>query len=153
DWADCNEIVPGSKDNPFSRAHGLTDKFVVMHSGNMGLSQSLETVIEAAAYLQHVPDIELVFVGEGVKKPALQERAKALGLNHVRFLPYQPKELLTESFATADVFIVSLLPGLAGFIVPSKLYSILAAGRPYVAAVEAECEVVEITRKHDCGLL
>jgi colanic acid biosynthesis glycosyl transferase WcaI len=153
DWADCSAIVPGSKDNPFARAHGLTDKFVVMHSGNIGLSQALEGVIEAAAHLQHVPEIQVVFVGEGVKKPALQERARALGLKNVRFLPYQPKDLLTESFATADVFIVSLLPGLAGYIVPSKLYGILAAGRPYVAAVEDECEVAQITRKHECGLV
>jgi glycosyltransferase involved in cell wall biosynthesis len=71
----------------------------------------------------------------------------------VRFLPYTPKEHLTESFASADVFIVSLKKGLAGYIVPSKLYGILAAGRPYVAAVESDCEVAAITRRHECGLL
>src|SRR5262249_46377222 len=60
---------------------------------------------------------------------------------------------LTNSFATADTFIVSLLPGLAGYITPSKLYGILAAGRPYVAAVEDECEVAAISREHDCGLV
>jgi glycosyltransferase involved in cell wall biosynthesis len=153
DWADCSEIVPASKDNAFARAHGLADKFVVMHSGNLGLSQGLGGVVEAAAHLRHVPDIQMVFVGEGVKKPALQARARELGLDNVRFLPYQPKEGLTASFATADVFLISLLPGLAGYIVPSKLYGILAAGRPYVAAVEEECEVAAITRQHDCGLV
>jgi colanic acid biosynthesis glycosyl transferase WcaI len=153
DWADCSEIVPASKDNAFARTHELTGKFVVMHSGNIGLSQGLEGVIEAAAHLRHVPDIQVVFVGAGVKKPALEARARALDLDNVRFLPYQPKERLIESFATADVFLVSLLPGLAGYIVPSKLYGILAAGRPYVAAVEEECEVAGITRRHDCGLV
>src|SRR5262249_50573240 len=64
-----------------------------------------------------------------------------------------PKQLLTESFGTADVFVVTLLSGLAGYIVPSKLYGILAAGRPYVAAVEEECEVARITRSHDCGFV
>src|SRR5882724_8235117 len=153
DWAECSEIVPGRKDNAFARAHGLIDKFVVMHSGNIGLSQGLDGVIDAAVHLRHVPDIQVVFVGEGVKRPVLEARASELGLDNVRFLPYQPKERLTESFAAADVFLISLLPGLAGYIVPSKLYGILAAARPYVAAVEDECEVVDITRKHASGLV
>lgn len=153
DWADCQEIVPIAKDNAFARAHDLADKFVVMHSGNIGLSQGLEVLVAAAAHLQPFPEIEVVFVGEGVKKAALEEQARSLGLRNVRFLPYAPKERLTESFASADVFIVSLKQGLSGIIVPSKLYGILAAGRPYVAAVEEDCEITEITRQYDCGLL
>jgi lipopolysaccharide/colanic/teichoic acid biosynthesis glycosyltransferase/glycosyltransferase involved in cell wall biosynthesis len=153
DWTDCSEITPGSKRNPFSLAHGLADKFVVMHSGNMGLSQGLGTVVQAAARLRDFPNIHMVFIGEGVKKPALEGEVQALGLRNVRFLPYQPKERLMESFATADVFIVSLKQGLAGYIVPSKLYGILAAGRPYVAAVEEACEAAAIMKKYECGLL
>src|SRR5439155_23269790 len=80
DWADCSQIAPGPKRNPFSIAHGLADKFVVMHSGNLGLSQGLETVIEAAALVKHSQEIEFVFVGEGVKKQALSDQARALGL-------------------------------------------------------------------------
>ncbi len=151
--ADCAAIAPGPKVNAFSTAHRLADKFVVMHSGNLGLSQGLETLIEAAAELRHVPEIEVVFVGEGIKKPALQDQARRLGLGNVRFLPFQPKARLSESFATADVFVVSLKAGMAGYIVPSKLYSVLAAGRPYVAAVEEECEVASISRRHDCGFV
>src|SRR6185295_6651558 len=64
-----------------------------------------------------------------------------------------PKARLGESFASADVFIVSLQRGLAGYIVPSKLYGILASGRPYIAAVEDTCEVAAITRSRDCGRL
>jgi glycosyltransferase involved in cell wall biosynthesis len=153
DWADTTAIVPGSKHNRFAEAHGLADKFVVMHSGNIGLSQNLETIVDAAALLRGMPDIEVVFVGEGVKKADLQARAAALSLTNVTFLPFTPRDGLTESFASADVFIISLRPGLAGYIVPSKLYGILAAGRPYVAAVEDGCEVAAITRRHDCGRL
>jgi colanic acid biosynthesis glycosyl transferase WcaI len=152
-WADCAAIVPSPKRNPFSVSHGLAEAFVVMHSGNIGLSQGLEIVVEAAAHLHGVPDIQFVFVGDGVKRPTLAARARALGLQNVHFLPYQPKERLIESFASADVFVVSLKRGLAGYIVPSKLYGILAAGRPYVAAVEDTCEVAAITRKYDCGLV
>lgn len=153
DWADTAAVAPGPKRNPFSEAHGLAEKFVVMHSGNIGLSQSLETLVEAAALLRDVPDIQVVFVGEGVKKAELRQRADALGLANVTFLPFTPKERLGESFASADVFVISLQRGLAGYIVPSKLYGILAAGRPYVAAVEDDCEVASITRRHECGLV
>lgn len=153
DWADTSAISPGPKRNAFAATHGLADKFVVMHSGNIGLSQSLETVVDAAALLRDTTDIHVMFVGEGVKKAELQERTRALGLSNVTFLPFQPKERLGESFASADVFIVSLQQGLAGYIVPSKLYGILAAGRPYVAAVEETCEVASITRRQQCGLV
>jgi colanic acid biosynthesis glycosyl transferase WcaI len=153
DWADTSAIAPAPKRNPFSEAHGLADKFVVMHSGNVGLSQSLDTVIEAAVLLRDMPDLQIVFVGEGVKKADLQAQAAARALTNVTFLPFTPKERLGESFASADVFIVSLQRGLAGYIVPSKLYGFLAAGRPYVAAVEEGCEVAALTTRHQCGLL
>ena len=153
DWADCAAIVPGPPENAFRTAHGLTGRFVVMHSGNLGYSQNLETVIEAAQRLQATPAIQFVFVGDGATRPVLEAQARALGLTNVRFLPFQPKAGLAESFAGADLFLISLKPGLAGYIVPSKLYGILAAGRPYVAAVEEACEVTAITRQFQCGLL
>ena len=153
DWADTEALAPGSKRNAFSEEHGLAEKFVVMHSGNLGLSQNLETVVEAAALLRDLSNLQVVFVGEGVKKAELQQRVQALGLTNVTFLPFTPKERLGESFASADVFVVSLQRGLAGYIVPSKLYGILAAGRPYVAAVEDSCEVAALTRTHECGLM
>ena len=152
-WADTTSIVPGPKQNAFASVNHLADKFVVMHSGNIGLSQSLETVIEAAAQLRDEPDIQIVFQGEGVRKADLQARVRELGLTNVSFLPFAPKATLGESFAAADMFIVSLQRGLAGYIVPSKLYGILAAGRPYVAAVEETCEVASITTAQQCGLI
>lgn len=152
-WADTAAIEPGERENTFRREHGLSGKFVVMHSGNMGLSQSLETVVEAAALLRDEPAIHIVFQGEGVSKPALEVRVRDLGLTNVSFLPFAPKERLGQSFAAADMFIISLQRGLAGYIVPSKLYGVLAAGRPYVAAVEDSCEVAELTRTHGCGLV
>ncbi len=152
-WADTAAITPGPRLNEFSRRHGLDEKFVVMHSGNIGLSQGLETVIEAAALLRDVPDLQIVIQGEGVRKQMLEDRTRALELTNVTFLPFQPKEQLGESFAAADLFLVSLQQGLAGYIVPSKLYGILAAGRPFVAAVEEACEVAAIARKGECGLV
>jgi putative colanic acid biosynthesis glycosyltransferase WcaI len=123
-----------------------------MHSGNIGLSQNLDTIVDAAALLREVPDLTFVFQGEGVKKAEPRERAGAIGLTNVEFLSYADKRVLSESFASADCFVVSLQQGLAGYIVPSKLYGILAAGRPYVAAVDPDCEVTTLTRRHECGL-
>jgi colanic acid biosynthesis glycosyl transferase WcaI len=119
----------------------------------MGLSQSLDTLVDAADRLRFYPDVVLAMVGDGAKRQTLQVRARSQRLTNIRFFPYQPKESLRDSFASADVFVVSLKRGLAGYIVPSKLYGILAAGRPYVAAVEEACEVATITRQYDCGLL
>jgi colanic acid biosynthesis glycosyl transferase WcaI len=152
-WADCSAITPGQKRNSFALAHGLSEAFVVMHSGNVGLSQSLDTLLDAAERLRHCPDLVVAVVGDGAKRAALEARARSQGLSKVQFFPYQPKEGLSDSFASADVFVISLKRGLAGYMVPSKLYGILAAGRPCVAAVEEACEVASIIRKYDCGLL
>jgi glycosyltransferase involved in cell wall biosynthesis len=152
-WADCAALVPGPKDNAFARAHGLRDAFVVMHAGNIGLSQHLDVLLHAADELRAYDDIRFVMVGDGSRRAALEQLARTRALSNVVFLPYQPREEMPRSYASADVFVVSLKAGLAGYIVPSKLYGILAAGRPYVAAVEDACEVAAITRQYDCGFV
>jgi glycosyltransferase involved in cell wall biosynthesis len=130
---------------------GLDDRFVVMYSGNLGLSQGLDGVVEAAAVLKDEP-VTFLFVGEGAAKPALVARATARGLNNIRFLPYQPKARLGESLAAADLHLIPMRHGLAGCMVPSKLYGILAVGRPYVAAVDAKSEVAVVTETYSTGL-
>jgi colanic acid biosynthesis glycosyl transferase WcaI len=152
-WADATAIQPGDKENAFAREHGLADKFVVMHSGNVGLSQDVDGLLEVAERLRDVPDVVFAIVGEGSRKMFLQQEAERRALSNVRFFPYQSKGRLTDSFATADVFVVSLKRGLAGFIVPSKLYGILVAGRPFIGAVENDCEAAQIAREHDCGVV
>jgi colanic acid biosynthesis glycosyl transferase WcaI len=152
-WADCEAIVPAPKDNPFARAHGLADRFVVMHSGNVGLSQGIDRLLDVADRIRDLSDVVIAIVGDGAQKRVLVEAAAARGLANVRFFPYQPKSALIDSFATADAFLVSLKAGLSGFIVPSKLYGILAAGRPFIASVEADSEAADIARQHDCGIV
>lgn len=151
-WADCDAIRPMPKDNAFSRAHGLVDRFVLMHSGNVGLSQNLDVLVEAAARLRSRENLVIAVVGDGARRQMLEDEAGRRQLSNLRFFPYQPKELLQESFGAADAFLVSLKPGLEGYIVPSKLYGILAAGRPFVAAVDPSCEPAVLAREHGCGL-
>ena len=152
-WADCEAIIPGPKDNAFSRAFGMADRFVLMHSGNVGFSQNLDVLIAAADRLRSKERLTILIVGEGARREALERETGRRGLTNVRFSGYQPKSLLHESFAAADAFLVSLKPGIEGYIVPSKLYGILAAGRPYVAATDPGCEAAAIARQHHCGLL
>ena len=152
-WADTSAIVPSDKRNAFSIAHDLDSKFVVLHAGNIGLSQNLDVVIEAAALLKARGDIVIQFIGEGNRREALESAARSRGLSNVRFLPFQPRDQLRWTYASSDVCLVSLKPGLAGYIVPSKLYPILAAGRPYIAAVEPVSEVAALTERHRCGVL
>ena len=152
-WADCEAIVPGPKDNAFARAHGLAGRFVLMHSGNVGLSQNLDVLVEAAARLTSKERLAIAIVGDGASRERLEQAVARKGLTNVRFFSYQPKAMLHESFAAADAFLISLQAGIEGYIVPSKLYGILAAGRPFVAAVDPSCEAAAIAREHGCGLL
>jgi glycosyltransferase involved in cell wall biosynthesis len=151
-WADASAVRPRGGQNSLREAWGVGDRFAVMYSGNLGLSQNLEPVLVCARELRDEP-VVFLFIGEGAAKQGLMAQAAAWGLENVRFLPYQPKERLGESLTAADLHLVPLRRGLAGCIVPSKLYGILAAGVPYVAAVDAESEVACITRQGDCGLL
>ncbi|HJU44965.1 MAG TPA: glycosyltransferase family 4 protein [Vicinamibacterales bacterium] len=152
-WADTSAIVPSTKDNAFAATHGLQDRFVVLHAGNIGLSQNLETVIEAAALLEARRDVLFLFIGDGTRKSALESAARQRRLDNVRFLPFQPRDQLRWTYASSDVCLVSLKGGLAGYIVPSKVYPILAAGRPYIAAVEPLSEIAALTERHRCGVV
>jgi glycosyltransferase involved in cell wall biosynthesis len=125
----------------------------VLHAGNIGLSQDLEIVLHAASQLRDRSDVVFVFVGDGAKKKDLQDIAARRDLRNVLFLPFQPREAMDQSYATADVSLVSLKHGLAGVIVPSKIYNVLASGRPCIAAVEQDSEVADIITQHDCGFV
>lgn len=150
-WADTHKLRPQPTRNSFRQQHQLGGDFVVMFSGNLGLSQGLPRVIEVAA-APNLSAIRFVLIGEGAAKERLRARAQALGLQNVLFLPYQPKAALSYSLSAADIHLVTLERGLAGLIVPSKVYGILAAGRPLIAAVEALNEVAEIVAAHGCGI-
>lgn len=133
DWVDTDHIRPLPRHNAFSAEHGLDDSWVMLYAGNMGLSQGLENLLEAAALLREEPGFRLVLVGEGAGQALLQARAAQLNLSNVTFLPFQPRARLPEVLASGDALVVSLKPGLEMASIPSKTWSILAAGRPIVA--------------------
>jgi len=152
-WADTAAIEPQARDNPWSREHGLSDRFVVMHSGNIGHAQDLETLVRAATFLRDLDDLTVTIIGAGARKEALQELAEQLAVEAVRFLPYQPRELLSQSLSAADVHVVGLARGLAGYVVPSRVYGIMAAARPVIVCADADSETAKLVRDADCGIV
>jgi glycosyltransferase involved in cell wall biosynthesis len=151
-WADTSQILPVKAHNAFREREGLAGRFVVMHSGNMGLTQRLEHILEAAARLRHRGDILFLFVGDGAAKSGLQQLAESRGLANVRFLPYQPKSELASSLSAADLHLVSTDPRINGCLLPSKLYGILAVGTPVLVVAAPGSELCRLVEQHAVGL-
>lgn len=152
-WVDTEAIKPAPKVNDWSRQHGLDDKFVVMHSGNVGHAQNLDALVRSTTFLRDLDDLVVAIIGGGARYTALFELAERLETDHVRFLDYQPRELLSLSLSSADVHVVGLARGLSGYVVPSRLYGILAAGRPVIVAADADSETARVVQQEECGVV
>jgi glycosyltransferase involved in cell wall biosynthesis len=124
-----------------------------MHSGNVGHAQDLDSLLRAATFLRDVDDLVIPIIGSGARHGELKALAERLEVDKVIFLSYQERRLLAQSLSAADVHVVGLAPGLAGYVVPSRLYGILAAGRPVIAAADPESETVQVVRETDCGIV
>jgi glycosyltransferase involved in cell wall biosynthesis len=153
-WVDTRVITPQPRDNPWALQHGLDSRFVVMHSGNVGHAQDLDSLVRAATFLRDRDDLSIVIAGFGARHAEMLELAERLEVEDtVRFLPYQQRERLPFSLSSADVHVVGLARGLAGYVVPSRLYGILSAGRPVIAAADEESETARLVREVGCGVV
>lgn len=146
-FVDTQAIVPMSRLTNYRRELGVDESLVVMYAGNVGFSQSLELMVEAARVL---PNVVFVINGEGSARKSLE--AKAHALSNVKFGDYQDASRLSEVLATGDLHVVPLRRGLGSVSVPSKTYSILAAGRPICAAIDLETEVPRILAAANAGV-
>jgi colanic acid biosynthesis glycosyl transferase WcaI len=145
-FVDTAAIRPGDRMTAYRQEQGIGSEPVVMYAGNIGFSQSLEMVIAAA---RACPEATFVFNGDGAARGELM--MKAAGLNNIRFVDPQPMERLSEVLATGDLHLVPLRAGLGAVSVPSKVYSILAAGRPVLAAIDADTEIPRILAASGAG--
>jgi colanic acid biosynthesis glycosyl transferase WcaI len=152
DWVDIDLIRPLPRDNVFAQEHNLTNQFVVLYAGNLGLSQGLEHVLTAAESLSDRSDIRFVFVGEGAAREQLVAQAVQRQLANFQFLPFQPRSRLPEVLATADVSLVTLRRGIGADSLPSKTFSILASGRPMLASVDEGSETWNLVERAKAGL-
>jgi len=140
DWADPTLFeVPFSGGESFRRRHALEGKFLVVHAGNMGVKQGLGVVLDAARRLRERPDIAFLLVGDGAARASLEQRAS--GLPNVRMLPLQPRDVFHDMLAAADVCLVTQQRSVADIVFPSKVITLLAAGRPVLASVNPGSEV------------
>jgi colanic acid biosynthesis glycosyl transferase WcaI len=151
-FVDTDFLRPLPRHNPWSAEQEMDDHFVVAYAGNIGVSQGLETLLGAASRLKTHEDIAFLVIGRGTARAALQARARNSGLNNVRFVTFQPRKRLPEVYATTDVHLVLLRRGITGSM-PSKTYSIMASGRPLVAAVEPQHEVANLVQRAGAGLV
>jgi colanic acid biosynthesis glycosyl transferase WcaI len=152
DWVDTDFIRPRPRRNTFSSQWNLDDSFVVMYAGNIGPTQGLEQVLEAARLLAAEHCIRFVFIGDGSARNSLQQTVHDAGLSNIQFIPFQPRELLPLVLASADVSLITLRRGLGTDSVPSKLYSILASGRPVIAATDIGTDARNLILRAGCGL-
>jgi colanic acid biosynthesis glycosyl transferase WcaI len=149
---DADFVRPLPRENQLRRRLGLKGKFVALYAGNLGFSQSLETLLKAAKRLAGYPDIVFVFVGDGAKKIPTQARAEQEGLKNVVFSPFLPREDVPFVYAMADIGFVCLRRDIVVESVPSKTYTIMASGRPVVASVDRQTEVGSLLEQTRCGL-
>lgn len=132
-----------------SEIRGSAD-FVVVHAGNLGFYGAWSTLLGAARILPQ-NGIRLVFIGDGANRKQLEESNQ--GCPNVRFLPFRPASEIPCVMAAGDLHVVTIRRGLGGVVVPSKMYSILAAGRPILAVAPEDTDVARIVRSEDCGIV
>lgn len=153
-WVDINFIHPSPQQGEqWKKNHQLNDKFVVLYSGNIALTQGLETVIEAAASLNHIPDIAFVIAGESKALARLEEYCLAFGADNVLLLPLQPREKLPEMLAAADVGLVVQKSNVISFNMPSKIPLLLASGSPIIASVPTSGSAARAVKKSGAGIV
>jgi glycosyltransferase involved in cell wall biosynthesis len=152
-WIDTDELQPGPRDNAFAREHKLADKFVVTFAGVLGISLGIELVAEAALQLAAYRDIKFLVVGDGAAETTLRERIKTLDIQNVLQLSMQPKSVYPEILAASDVCLVLLRSDVKTPVVPGKINSIMAAGRPIVASVPLDGDAAKLVSAAQAGLI
>ena len=150
-WADAEFIKPIDNDeNTFIKENSLGGKFIIQYSGNIGASYELEVLVEAARSITD-SDVLFLFIGDGVKKKKLSAMAENYSLKNVMFLPYQKRTMLPHSLTAASVSIITYEKEMEGLLMPSKLYTTLASGKPVISFCTEDSEVGKIICHASCG--
>lgn len=155
-WIDEKEIYPLEQNNPkiveFKKKYNLQDRFIIMYSGNIGLYYDLENIIKVIGKFNGIDDVVFVFVGDGTVKNKIENYVKENKLSNVTFIPYQDKADLVYSLNAADIHWVVNAKGIKGVSVPSKLYGVMAVGKPVLGVLDKGSEARLIVDECNCGL-
>ncbi len=151
-WVDTDFIQPGERQNEFRAAYNFGDDFLVSFAGVLGYSQDLDVILEAAKRLRDHDHIKWILVGDGVEKERMQGKARESDLlNLVHFLPMQPREKYPAILHASDVCLATLRAEVKTPVVPSKILSIMAAGKPVVAAMDLSGDAPKLIADAQCG--
>jgi colanic acid biosynthesis glycosyl transferase WcaI len=151
-WADTDFIGPYNRWNhPLLEALGLTDRFIVQYSGNIGRTHGIEQLVACVEQLSDNPAVHFLFIGFGRKAPWLAQRVRELGLSNITIMDYRPRAELPVSLTACDVSIISLIEGMAGVSVPSRLYNIMSAGKPIIAVADSDSELAFVVSEEGIG--
>jgi colanic acid biosynthesis glycosyl transferase WcaI len=150
---DLFRVERSSGGESFRSAHGLTGSFLVVHSGNMGVKQGLDVVLDAAESSRAYPDIVYLLVGDGAMRTELQTSAKARRLSNLRFLPVLPPQQFSQLLAATDIALITQQRSVANILFPSKTVSLMTAGCPIVASVNDQSEVARVIKQSGAGVV
>lgn len=150
-FVDTDFIQPRPRHNGFSRRHSLDEKFVVLYAGNIGLTQGFDAILVAAERLAAAPEIHFLINGGGAQFNWLDEQIRIRRLSNVTLLPYQPRDVVPDIYATADLCLVPMKRGMAQDTFPSKIYTIMAAGRAALVSADAGSELEWVVGQARCG--
>ena len=155
-WINEKEIYPLEQNHPkivaFKEKYNLKDKFIIMYSGNIGLYYDLENIIKVIGEFKDREDVVFAFIGDGTVKSKIEEYVTNNNLNNVTFIPYQDKADLIYSLNAADIHWVVNAKGIKGVSVPSKLYGVMAAGKPVLGVLDEGSEARLIVEECNCGV-
>ena len=153
-WADLEHIVPSPRaENRLLEKLGLDGRFVIQYSGNLGRTHGIETLLAAARLLKDDPTIHFLVIGSGAKKELLEESVRKEILANVTMLPPQERMELRDVLNACDVALIPFVPGMAGVSVPSRMYNVMAAGKPIIAVADEVSEIAMIVSEKKIGWL
>ena len=154
DWADTECVRPLTGANPFRDACGVAgSQFLVLHTGNMGKKQDLLNMVRSADLTRFTTDIVWMLIGQGEEREQIEQEIRRRNLGNFRLMDLQPMELLRQIYSAADVLVLNQKATVEDAVIPSKLLTYMAAGRPVVAAISEKSEAARYIREANCGLV
>ena len=152
-WAPLVELPVLSKNNAWSRSHGLADKFVFLYTGVLGLKHNGRYFISLAEAFRSQTDVRVVVVAEGRLAETLKMQAVSLGLQNLIILPYQPVDDYAQMLAAADVLVTVLNQPAGRYSIPSKVYGYMCAARPQLLSIDSEHSISKLIEEYGVGLV
>lgn len=152
-WAPLDEILVLPKDNPWAISQNLTDKFVFLYSGVLGLKHDSRLFLELAQSFSQDPEVCIVVVAEGPFAEKLASESKSNNLTNLITLPYQPAEAFPEMLASGDVLMTILRADASVYSVPSKVYAYMCAARPQLLSISPENPIAKLVLEHKMGMV